>query len=361
MKVLHVIGQVVPGGSEKMTLRVAKEFRMRGDDHRVLSIGEIDRGFIDSVDAAEVPIDQLGAKDRGPSSTLRALRMLADQVDSFGPDLIQGHAWRSSVAAGLVGRLKGVPALATLHRIYYERLEKIGDRALQRLWQGVIVDSVAVKDLLEGQLGIRGSRVTVIPNFVSESLFGIEAEAPAQSPVRILMAAHFTEVKGHRFALEAIAELERTNPGAVRLELLGEGPLLEPCRDLARRLGIEEVVRFHGRSSALRDWLSETQIVVLPSLWEGFGLILAEAMAAGRPAVSFRIGGAAEVIADGETGFLTPPGDVAGLTDALRSLVESYELRARMGEAGRRRAREKFSADRVLDSYFDLYEGVLAR
>ena len=74
MKVLHVIGQVVPGGSEKMTLRVADEFRMRGDEHRVLSIGEIDRGFVDSVDAAGVPIDQLGAEDRGPLATLRALR-----------------------------------------------------------------------------------------------------------------------------------------------------------------------------------------------------------------------------------------------------------------------------------------------
>lgn len=344
-----------------MTLRIADEFRSRGDDHRIVSIGEVDREFVDSVGAGEVPITRVGTVDRGARSSVRALRSLAEQAEQFRPDLIQGHAWRSSVAAGLVGRTKRIPAVATLHRIYYERLERLADRSLQFLWRQVIVDSQAVKELLEDRVGLKKRKVIVIPNFVSEELFGIKPEFPEQAPVRVLMAAHFTEVKGHRFAIESIARIEQTNPGAVRLEMLGEGPLMDDCRDLARSLGVEDVVRFHGRSSALFEWLSKSEIVLLPSLWEGFGLILAEAMAAGRPAIAFRIGGATEVIDDGRTGFLTPPGDVERLTAVLRDLVESFELRLTMGEAGRGKARDEFSVNRVLDRYSELYEGVLSR
>ena len=358
-----MIGQLVPGGSEKMTLQLADQLRRAGHDHRVVVLGELDDAFVRSVGASSVPLYRIPLGDKGARSGLRAIRALAGIARRNGVDVLQGHAWRSSIAVGLAGVLAGVPAIATLHRVYYPAVERVLDRGLQKLWQGVVVDSEAVGDLLVSEVGIDQARVTVIPNFVAPHLFeraGAERRGGADHMV-MLMAAHFTPVKGHRFALDALAQLERSAPGGAVLDMLGEGPLLDDCRQLAAELGVGHLARFHGRRSDLAAWLHRSDVVLLPSLWEGFGLVLAEGMACGKPAVSFRIGGASEVIVDGQTGFLTPPGDVRSLAAALERLRDEPVLREQMGRAGRERAARLFTLDRALTLYETLYEGVARR
>lgn len=338
-----------------MTLQLAAAFRRRGHDHEIFSFGEVDRAFVASVGADGVPIYEAGGSDRGVRASLFGVSKLARLVRYQRPDLLQGHAWRSSIAAGLVGALSRTGAIATLHRVYYPRLEAVVDRLAQRLWRAVAVDSEAVKELLQRRTGLHEERVTAIPNFVGEEYFSVEPRPGGETEVRILIAAHFTEVKGHRFALHALARLAGEQPGRFRLDLLGEGPLLEPCKQLAGDLKIADAVHFHGRSHELRSWLAQADIVVLPSLWEGFGMILAEAMASARPAISFAIGGATEVIVDGETGFLVPPGDVNALTGAMRRLADEPALRQKFGMRGRQVARERFSVDAAVASYGRLY------
>jgi L-malate glycosyltransferase len=265
------------------------------------------------------------------------------------------------VAAGMAGRLVGVPAVATLHRIYYPALERRLDPLLQHLWQSVVVDSRAVRDVLMAEAGIRRTPIEVIPNFVSDEYFASDEEPSAENgPFTILMAAHFTPVKGHRFALEALARLERARPGEAQLVLLGDGPLLGESKAQVSALGLEGAVQFLGRRDDLGRWLRRADAVLLPSLWEGFGVVLAEGMAAGKPSVAFDVGGASEVIVDGETGFLTPPGDAEALADALERLRDDAALRERMGRAGRRRAEAHYTAGRVATSYERFYARVSA-
>jgi glycosyltransferase involved in cell wall biosynthesis len=358
MRVLHVIGQLAPGGSEKMTLQVAKGLTLRGEDHRIAVLREVDMEFVAGLGAAGIPLYRIDGRGGQPGRLVQLAR-LARRLDV---DLVQGHAWRSSVAAGLVARAASVPAIATLHRIYYARLEETLDRMLQRMWEAVIVDSNAVRDLLVQTVGMDTGRVKVIPNFVSEEVLRAgdapRAERPAE-PLRLLMAAHFSEVKGHRFLLEALAELGDRRE-RFELDLLGDGPLLEEMQSLAARLGLADRIRFRGRRSDLSAWLSRADVVVLPSLWEGFGMILAEAAAFRLPAVAFGIGGAAEVVVDGETGVLVPPRDVAALAAALDRLLDPA-LRARLGAAARTRAERLYSPEGALDSYQALYRSTRRR
>jgi glycosyltransferase involved in cell wall biosynthesis len=362
MRVLHIIGQVVPGGSEKVTVQIAREFIRRGCEHEVAVLSVADRDFVTSLEAQEVPLHVLGARRRvGPLRTASILRSIARITRDVQPEVIQGHAWRSSVAAGLVGQTLLVPAIATLHRIYYPRLEITADRFLQRLWRAVVVDSDAVRNLLSARAGILESRIRVIPNFVSPHLFAIPengTDFDDDRPLRILMAGHFTDVKGHRFLVDALAELEKERPGRFELDLLGDGPLLDETRARARDAGVSHAVRFHGSRSDLGAWLESADIVVLPSLWEGFGLILAEAAASARPAVSFAIGGAAEVIVNSETGLLVPPGDVPGLANALARLYADPALRSRLAHAARLRAARLYAMEPVLNRYETLYASV---
>lgn len=344
-----------------MTLQVAGRLREAGQDHRIAVLGELDRSFVRSLGATEVPIWAARFPDQGLSSGLATILRLARLAMRERFDLLQGHAFRSSVAAGVAGRLVGVPAVATLHRIYYRRLERWLDPLLQHLWHSVVVDSCAVRDALMAEAGIRRTPIEVIPNFVGDEFFAAEGEPPAENgQFTILMAAHFTPVKGHRFALEALARLERSRPGEAELVLLGDGPLLGECEAQVSALGLERAVRFLGRRDDLGRWLRRADVVILPSLWEGFGVVLAEGMAAGKPAVAFDVGGASEVIVDGETGFLTPLGDAGALTHALERLRDDAALRERMGRAGRRRAETYYTASRVATSYQRFYERVSA-
>jgi glycosyltransferase involved in cell wall biosynthesis len=149
--------------------------------------------------------------------------------------------------------------------------------------------------------------------------------------------------------------LENESSGRFEVDLLGDGPLLEATRASVRQASLSDAVHFHGSRFDLGEWLESADVVVLPSLWEGFGLILAEAAACAKPAVSFSIGGAAEVIADGETGFLVPPGDTGALARALARLHGDPALRRRLGRAARRRAATLYAIEPVLDSYEALY------
>jgi glycosyltransferase involved in cell wall biosynthesis len=360
-RVLHVIGQLVPGGSEKMTVLIAKEMCDRDQEHSIAVLGETDLGFVESLGGGRVPLHRLKLRSRGPLSGVEAVRAICSIAKDQRVDLVQGHALRSSVVAGVAGRLSGRPAVATLHRIYYPSVERRIDRHVQRLWSGIVVDSCAVKDLLAREVCIDRDRCEVIPNFVSDELFDMPKPVPEPDrPMRMLMAAHFAPVKGHRFALEALASLDESAAGGAELDLLGEGPMIDECRRLAADLGVDRLVGFHGRRSDLGAWLQRADVVVLPSLWEGFGVILAEAMACGRPVVSFNVGGAAEIVVDGQTGYLTEPADVFALAESLAHLRDDADLRARMGSAGRERARKLYTARNTLDAYQDFYRRTVA-
>ena len=132
-----------------------------------------------------------------------------------------------------------------------------------------------------------------------------------------------------------------------RLAILGSGPLEAETRRLAAELGLEDAVTLPGRTD-IRDWLERADVFVHTSRWEGFGIVLLEAMLAGLPVVATRVSAVPEVVADGETGLLVEPGDDAGLAEALGASALGPRSRGR-ARHGRPRAR----ADRVLGRAHD--------
>ena len=133
-------------------------------------------------------------------------------------------------------------------------------------------------------------------------------------------------------------------------------------RDLeveAERRGVRDRVVFAGERAA-DDVLGELDVVALPSWTEGLPLVVLEAMAHARPVVATPVGGTPEVVLDGETGLLVPPRDPRALAAALQRLVDDADLRRRLGEAGKRRAVERFSAGAMTSRMLELYDEVAA-
>ena len=178
---------------------------------------------------------------------------------------------------------------------------------------------------------------------------GRSSRSPASARKRIL-----------RTLLHAAALAAREDD-AFRLEIAGDGPCMADLRRTAAELGLDGRVRFHGQVRDVPALLARAGLFVLPSLTEGVSLTLLEAMACGLAVVATRVGGNPEVVADGETGLLAPPGDPAALAAAILRLRRDDLERRRMERAGRRRVERCFDVRRMTAEYEKMYLGLDGR
>jgi glycosyltransferase involved in cell wall biosynthesis len=146
-----------------------------------------------------------------------------------------------------------------------------------------------------------------------------------------------------------------------RLAVIGNGPLRGMLERRARSLGLDARLQFFDYHGPSARQLRSLDVFVLPSRYEAFGIALAEAMACGVPQVTTGVGGTAEVVRNGETGFFCRPGDPGDLAAQIVRLLSDAELRARMSEASRERYRRLFTLDRMLDETAALFDRVAAR
>lgn len=190
---------------------------------------------------------------------------------------------------------------------------------------------------------------------------------PAESTdqASILFVGRLVERKGVQHLVEAMTRLEDRS---AHLHVVGEGPMKPELERIARERYIKDRITFHGFVPAgeLRRRFAACDVFVLPAVYdakgdvEGLGVVLIEALSYGRPVVASRAGGIVDVIRDRETGLLVPPGDVAALADAIRSLLDDPELARSLGEAGRRHVRENFSWDAITDRLVALYHRLVS-
>jgi glycosyltransferase involved in cell wall biosynthesis len=262
----------------------------------------------------------------------------------------------------------GGPAIVYQAHGFGSAAELRGGPRLGRRCARVVAVSGAVARLL-GDAGVDPARIAVVPNGVDADEVVRRARAlalplPPRAPGQVVLV-HPAVLGPHKRQHVAVEALARLPPAAVLWLCGSTAPGADPAyeaglRALAARLGVAERVAFLGWRPDLPAVLAAADVAVLPSRMESFGLVLAEAMALGKPCVGAAVGGIPEVIAHGVTG-LVAAGEPAAFAAALAPLVRSAEVRGVMGEAGRRRVRERFGADRQARAVADLLDEVIAR
>jgi glycosyltransferase involved in cell wall biosynthesis len=260
--------------------------------------------------------------------------------------------------AALAARLAGRRLLWHVHEIVTPRR---GRALLHGLVRTLAHRVVVVSGAARASLG-RAVRAEVIPNGVEER----ERAAPPVAPPIVAYVGRLSERKGPRVLLEAFASVASKHPEA-RLVYAGDefgggaglgGELLAE----AGRRGLAGRVSFEPFSEDVAPLLSQATVVVSPSILpESFGLVLLEAMASGRAVIASDHGGPRELVVEGETGFLVPPGDAAALAAALDRVLSDPALARRLGETGRVRAREHFAIDETVRRFEEVYEELTAR
>ena len=166
--------------------------------------------------------------------------------------------------------------------------------------------------------------------------------------------------KGYEHALRAFARVSQTHPGA-RLDIIGDGDLRDELPALARELGLAHSVRFLGQRDDVAERMRGFDCYVLSSVIEGMPNALLEAMAQGCAAVTTSAGGSAEVVEDGKSGLVVPPGDADRLADAISRILQDRVFAQEMGKAARERVFGRFSEPAMLQALDGLYREELAR
>jgi glycosyltransferase involved in cell wall biosynthesis len=302
-------------------------------------------------------------------SDVRGAIRLARTVRQRKIDVLHSHMFRASLFASPIGTLCGVPVIIeTTHvretwRKGWFKSKFIVDRAVSHLIDRYIAVSEANSRYLIGQKGIPEKKVSVIQNGCS-----IERVDPARahpegirgslgfskSDLVLLVMARLEPQKGHRILLQALSLLRAEFP-SIRLICLGTGALKDELTKTVRDLGLENIVRFVGFRSNVGDWLAAVDIGVLPSFYEGLPLTAVETLAAGIPLVATAVDGTPEVVIDGETGHLVPPGDPAAMAEAIGRLARQPELRRKFALAGRDRVLKRFTIQRQVEQTSNLY------
>jgi N-acetyl-alpha-D-glucosaminyl L-malate synthase BshA len=224
----------------------------------------------------------------------------------------------------------------------------------------------AVSDYLRDEtyraFGCMGCDVRTIPNFVNLDEYRPAAERPRISLAPegnkiITHVSNFREVKRVKDVVRVFARIRRAMPAT--LLMVGDGPDRPDAEQEAADLGVADDVQFLGRLDSVATLLQASDLFLLPSQTESFGLAALEAMACGAPVVASRAGGLPEVIDDGVTGILEPPGSVEAMARRATELLRDPKRYAEMREAAIAKAHE-FSADRVVPQYEALYREVMA-
>lgn len=361
VRILHVITTLERGGAENHLLQLVAGQVASGIDVQVAYLkgaGEL----VDAFAGLGVPVTKAdGILD------LLSLRRL-------NKDLVHAHLPRAELTALLVAG-SGTALVVSRHNAEpfwpsgSKRFSKLLCRIVDRRSKRIIVISQAVGAyMLATGHTTRADIVRTVPygyrvpeeqNFRDQPFDSQDSAGSASRQVRLRVVARLTPQKDLPTLFRAMVELKSRGHEIV-LDIAGAGPDLVHLSNLVDELGISEQVTFVGRISNPVEFIAGGDIFVLPSLYEGFGLVLLEASAARVPIVAARNTAMMEVIVDGETGLLFTTSDVTDLADKISLLIDDPEQRQRLSEAAYERLTTVYTPEAMVEKTLAVYREALA-
>jgi len=384
LKVLHIITRMIVGGAQEHVLLTVEGLDAM-DEYEVYLMSGIDRGREGELltRAREttnlIVVPELG-RAVNPFNDVTSLWKLYRLIKKGRYHIIHTHASKAGVLGRIAAWLAGTPLIVhTLHSLvfhdYQPWLVNRTWRTVKKICAPITDHFISVSNIISEKAIAAGidkrEKFTTIYSGMELDWFlrgdfdpgKIRAEFGIPPDVQVIgKIARLFPLKGHDQLMDAAPEIVRRNPN-VRFFLIGDGILLEHLQERARGYGILENFVFAGLVDRRRipEIISAMDMVVHTSLREGLPRVLPQALAMGKPCVSFNIDGAPEVVIDGETGFLVEAFDSAGLADSVTKILQDPELRKKMGEAGKRLVDPMFRTETMVRETSDIYQTLLER
>lgn len=376
MNIFYVLPNIETGGAERQVLTLARHLdRSRFSPSLITTAGG---GSLYEEFRATLPVSVIGdprqARPRPPLNPFVHFRAILEMGGIFrkrSPDIVHAYLPAANVIGPIAARLSGNSRVIVSKRSMtnykdghplLRKVESLGNR----LADAILVNSDAVRRDVErterhweGKFRRIYNGVGPIPPWPPEEIMSFRAREglPPGAPVAVCVS-NFFDYKGHNDLVAAVGSVAEHFPDVTFVLIGRDAGSLEAVRVLAGNLGVLPRLRFAGSRTNVPDFLRAADLFVHPSHQEGFSNAILEAMAAGLPVVACDVGGNPEAVVDGETGRLVPPRCPGRLAVAMSELLRDEGKRRAMGEAGRRRAEERFSLGRMVGELESLYESL---
>jgi glycosyltransferase involved in cell wall biosynthesis len=364
IRVIHIVPSLAPGGAERVAVSIVCGLDRRRFAPMLISLGEAtDDELPTKLRMHDVPQLSLG-KSAGFSPVMYP--RLRKVFNGFSPDVLHTHLHvvQYSFPAAIVSR-KPPAQLHTMHQVAWKEAEGVR-RSIQRIafHHGVLPVVIAREVDASFERTYQMKSGALIPNGIPVDHYskpeidrdGWRArEGFSNTDLIFASVAWLRPQKNHGGLLRAFAAGPAKSSEA-RLVLAGDGPLRPMLEAQAVELGIFDRVHFLGPRRDIPSLLNACDAFVLASAWEGHPLSVMEAMAAGKPVVATAVGGVPELVQTGVHGILVEPNDVPGLAEVMLYLTSQPEIRNRMSQAARDRARREFDVSVMVKAYEKLYE-----
>jgi len=351
IKIIHLITGLNFGGAERLLLDLARGLDSEHFEVKVATVvagGPLEEEFR----AAGVPVRIFKKKSRIGFGVIWKIRKYL-RVEA--PDIVHTHLFGGDTWGRFAAILARVPVIiSTEHNTNLDEgwAKRKVKKFLSFFTKKIIAISEAVQNYSIVRDRISAKKIVVIRNGINLEKFSSLPEKKFGDPPVIGVVGRLEEQKGHKYLFEAL-NLIKTIPWI--LWVVGDGSLKNDLEHLAKDLNLRERIIFLGARRNVPEILSKIDIVVMPSLWEGLGIAVLEAAAAGKPIVASRVGGIPEIISDGETGILVEPGNVKSLADGLEHVLLGKIDAKDMGARARKMVEEKFSVEKMIQEYEELY------
>jgi len=372
VRILHVISRLGTGGTENVVLKLIHGLEEETFEHHVLALRGVDPAFHQE----QLTRHTLSSQTRERVGFQFFAICLTRAMRACKPHIVHSRNW-GAIEAIPAARLAGVPvAIHSEHGYELDMLAGLPNRrrifshAAYGMADAVFTVSSELREYHARQAWVQPHCIQVLYNGVDTRKFAPRPEQRKalrrkfclpESRFIVGTVGRMVPIKDHPTLLRAIEILVRCGVDAHAV-LVGAGRefdrnrlLVEKSRELTGR------VTFVGASEAIPEALNTMDVFALPSISEGMSNTLLEAMASGLPVVATRVGGTPEVIEDGRSGWLFNPGDAEGLAEHLLRLASQERLREAYGAAARLRAVERFSLERMLQDYSQLYLDLVSR
>jgi glycosyltransferase involved in cell wall biosynthesis len=341
------------GGATKSLLNLSEGLVEKGHQVTIATAGGL---WLPKARKAQLPIIQVPLAPSTPLHLILAARKIRKIIRQRQINLIHSHHRFASLTAAFASRGLNIPHIATVHEY------KFNLPRLTRLAMGgeIITFSKALGQHLINHYHIPAHKINVVTMGVGQ--FGSSPNSNlAMKRPSILCIARLSTEKGVSILLQAMAQLLNTTAHKPHCYIVGDGPLLNQLKSEVNELRINNFVTFLGWQDNMAGLISQCECLALPSLLEGFGLVVLEGWACDRPTIGSQVGGISELIQDGKNGLLVPPNNVTALADAIQHLLAHPTLAQRMGRHGRSEMLPRFTIEAMVNETERIYDKVSER
>lgn len=348
LNIVLMIQGLAGGGAERVVVDLARQYKDQGHNVVVVSL------YAGGPREEELKASGIQYKvfERSGYFGFTMMNQIEDYLKSFKPDILHTHMFAAFARGALLGKRLGIPVVHTLHNM---RLEDSFVKKVVRKFFNKQVSLVAVSDAVKRDYAKRFSvnpeKISVIENGIDIASYPFAVSEMNKNVVGF--AGRLEDQKACDVLIRAMVDV----PG-VLLKIVGDGALLSTLKKQAATLGIRNRVSFLGWIPNMDAFYRSIDVLVIPSRWEGFGLVAIEAMASGVPVIASDVDGLSEIIEDYRTGRLVESENSKDFADAIEWAYAYPDKMQSYAKAARDVVIQKYSSEKMVESYLDIYQNV---